>query len=325
VAFGILGVGSYVPDRVLTNHDLEKMVETNDEWIRTRTGISERRVVAPGQASSHLGTEAARRALENARLEPADIDLIVACTFTPDRPLPSTACLIQAQLDISAGAAFDVNAACTGFVTGLAVAHGLLRNGVAKRALVIGAEAITRFVDFEDRGTCVLFGDGAGAVVLGEVEEGSGILGEFIAANGRMADAITIYGGGSMNPPTHEMVDRREQYMRMSGNEVFKFAVRILSEALINASERAGIEVDDLKWVIPHQANIRIIEGAMKRFHIPHDRYIINLDRYGNTSAASVPLAFDEAVRDGRIQRGDLIGLVAFGAGLTWGATIVRY
>ncbi len=325
MAFGILGVGSYVPERVLTNHDLEKMVETNDEWIRTRTGISERRLVAPGQATSQMGAEAARRALENAGLEPGDIDLVITGTFSPDRLMPSAACLIQAQLEIPSGAAFDVNAACSGFVTGLSVAHGLLCNGVAKRALVIGADSTTRFIDFEDRGTCVLFGDGAGAVVLGEVEEGSGILGEFLSANGRMADAITIYGGGSMNPPSHEMVDRREQFMRMSGNDVFKFAVRILSESLTSAAERAGIEVDDLKWVIPHQANIRIIEGAMKRFHIPHDRYIINLDRYGNTSAASVPLAFDEAVRDGRIQRGDLIGLVAFGAGLTWGATIVRY
>ncbi len=325
MAFGILGVGSYVPERVLTNHDLEQMVETNDEWIRTRTGISERRLVAPGQATSQMGAEAARRALAQAGLEPGDIDLLVTCTFSPDRLMPSASCLIQAQLEIPACAAFDVNAACTGFITGLAAAHGLLNNGVAKRALVIGADSTTRFIDFEDRGTCVLFGDGAGAVVLGEVEEGSGILGEFLSANGRMADAITIYGGGSMNPPTHDMVDRREQFMRMSGNDVFKFAVRILSESLSNAAERAGIEVDDLKWVIPHQANIRIIEGAMKRFHIPHDRYIVNLDRYGNTSAASVPLALDEAVRDGRIQRGDLLGLVAFGAGLTWGASIIRY
>ncbi len=325
MAFGILGVGSACPDQILTNHDLEKMVDTNDEWIRSRTGIVERRISDEQTSTCDLAALAGERALKHAGVHSDDIDLIVMGTFTPDYFLPSGATTVMAKMHIPDCAAFDVNAACTGFVYALAVAHGLLKNGLARRALVIGADCITKYINFKDRSTCVLFGDGAGAVVLGEVEEGTGILAEHLSADGRMGDRIFLPGLGTRNPATPELLEAGDQYIHMNGNDVFKFAVRIMSHSLHLVAERAGVDLADLDWIIPHQANQRIIDGSIKRMHVPRERFIVNVDRYGNTSAASVPLALDEAVRDGRIKRGDMLGLVAFGGGLTWGGTIIKY
>ncbi|MFW6303038.1 MAG: beta-ketoacyl-ACP synthase III [Candidatus Sumerlaeota bacterium] len=323
--FGILGVGSALPDRVLTNEDLEKMVETSDEWIRTRSGISERRIAGEGEATSDFATQAARNALEMAGMEPGDVDMIIVATFSGDTHLPATACHVQAKLGIERCGAFDVNAACTGFIYGLATARGMFTTGVIKNALVIGADCTTKFVDFEDRSTCVLFGDGAGAVVVGEVPEGRGVLSEFLSADGSMADRIIIPGGGSLEPVSEKVLEEHNQYIKMAGNDVFKFAVRIMSESIKKAASRAGVKPADLDWIIPHQANIRIIDGALKRLKTPKERCILNIDRYGNTSAASVPIALDEAVRDGRVKEGDLLGFVAFGGGLTWGANVLRF
>jgi 3-oxoacyl-[acyl-carrier-protein] synthase-3 len=325
LAFGILGTGSAYPERVMTNFDFEKIVDTSDEWIRTRTGISERHIADPGTATSDIASAAGRKAIEAAGLESKDIDLIIVGTFTPDTPLPSAACYVQQKLDIPDCPAFDVNAACTGFLTALTIAHGLLTNGIARKALVIGADCTTKYTDFTDRNTCVLFGDGAGAVVLGEVEEGRGILAEYLGADGRQISRIIVPGGGSANPPSHAMLDAGDQYVHMEGNEVYKFAIRILPLSIQRACEIAGVQPSDLDWLVPHQANVRIIEAASKRFDVPMDRIILNLDRFGNTSAASVPLALDEAVRDGRIKRNDLIGMVAFGSGLTWGSVVLRF
>ena len=322
---GILGIGSAWPDKVLTNHDLEKMVETSDEWIRTRSGIAERRVLPEGGATSDLASVACKRAIEHAGLTPADIDLIICATFSPDTLIPSTACHLMEQLDIPDCPAFDVNAACTGWLYGLASAQGMITHGLASRALVVGADAISKFTNWQDRSTCVLFGDGAGAVVLGEVDGDRGIQSAYLGADGRMGKHICIPGGGSRKPPSQEVIDNSEQFIQMDGNEVFKFAVRIMHRALDEAVRRAGIQVTDLDWVIPHQANVRIIDGAVKRLKLPAERFVMNIERFGNTSAASVPLAMDEAVRDGRIQRGDLLGFVAFGGGLTWGSMIVRF
>ncbi|MBN1868716.1 ketoacyl-ACP synthase III [Candidatus Sumerlaeota bacterium] len=325
MAIGILGIGSAYPDRILTNHDLEKMVDTSDEWIRTRSGISERRICDADTATSHMACDAGRKAIEDAGLKPEDIDLIVVATFSPDTLIPSTACWVMAKLNIPNCAAFDINAACTGWIYGVSTALGLMQNGLARHALVIGADAITKFVDFQDRATCVLFGDGAGAAVLGEVEQGRGFLSETLGADGRMGPNLMIPGGGSARPISQEVLDNREAYVKMQGNEVFKFAVRIMCDSLCGALSKAGLAPADLDWVIPHQANIRIIEGAIKRLDIPRERFIVNIERFGNTSAASIGIAMDEAVRDGRIKRGDLVGLVAFGGGLTWGAAVVRY
>ena len=325
MAFGFLGVGSAYPDRVLTNRDLEKMVDTSDEWIRTRTGISERRMVDDATATSDLAAQAGTRALQAAGLGPEDVDLIIVATFTPDSALPSAACRVMEKMGIPNCMAFDLNAACTGWLYSIACARGMWANGVFRNALLIGADCITKYVDFQDRATCVLFGDAAGAAVMGEVEEGRGILGEYHSADGRLGHNIVIPGGGSSKPFSQEVLDKREQYIQMDGNEVFKFAVRIMRDSLQEACKRAGVEPGDLDWVIPHQANIRIIDGAIKRLGISSERFVVNVERFGNTSAASVGLAMDEAIRDGRLKRGDLVGLVAFGGGLTWGAAVLRY
>jgi 3-oxoacyl-[acyl-carrier-protein] synthase III len=324
VPFGILGTGSAFPDRILTNQDLEKIVETNDEWIRTRTGICERRMAEPEIATSDLAARAGAKAIAEAGLTPADIDLVIVATFTPDHFTPSTACLVHGKLNIPNCMAFDVNAACTGWIYALSCANGLLTTGMAKKALVIGADCVTRLTNFKDRTTCVLFGDAAGAVVLGEVEEGRGILSQFCSADGRQGQYIIVPGGGSRNPCSHEVVDKDEQFLQMSGNDVFKFAATTLPEAVNIAVDRAGLKIDDLDWIIPHQANLRIIDNAVKRLHVPHEKFIINIDRFGNTSAASIGVALDEAVGDGRVKPGQLICLVAFGGGLTWGASVIR-
>ncbi|HOA91960.1 MAG: beta-ketoacyl-ACP synthase III [Bacillota bacterium] len=320
---GVLGLGAYVPERVLTNHDLEKMIDTSDEWITTRTGIKERRIASEGEASSDLGAKAALKALEDAKVDPAEIDAIVVATLSPDHIFPATACIIQEKIGAVKAAAFDLSAGCSGFVYALAVAYGLVQTGLEK-VLVIGAETISRFVNWQDRSTCVLFGDGAGAVVLGRVERG-GILGFDLGADGSGHSILNIPVGGSREPITPENLAQNRHYLYMVGSEVFRFAVRTVPRTSRKALKKAGLEVGDVDWLIPHQANTRIIDAAVNLMGIESEKVVVNLDKYGNTSAASIPIAWAEAAEDGRIKRGDKLLLVGFGAGLTWASMVLEY
>lgn len=323
---GIIGIGSALPARVVTNFDLEESLDTSDEWIRTRTGISERRVAEDGVVTSDLAAQAAGKAMADAGITAAEVDLIIVATATPDAPLPATACYVQAKLGAVHAAAFDVAAGCTGFIYGLAVGSQFVSTGAYKRVLVIGAEVISRVLDWSDRSICVLFGDGAGAVVLGPVAGDSGVLSFKLGSDGHMADILAIPAGGVRQPASLETVRAKLHYAQMlSGNEVFKFAVRVMGEVTAQALDAAGLTKKDLDFLIPHQANMRIIDAARRRFDLPESRVVVNIDRYGNMSAASIPVAMEEAVRDGRLKRGDLVALVGFGAGLTWGAAIMRY
>lgn len=324
-SIGILGVGAALPERVMTNYDLEKMVETSDEWIRTRTGVRERRIKSEDQTNSDFGAEASRKSIAKAGITPQDIDLIIYCTYTGDEIMPSTACRLQQKLGITGCAAFDLNAACTGFVYGLTVANQMIRGGLARHALVVGCDVNSTVVDWTDRGTCCVFGDGAGAVVLGPVAEGKGILGEYLGADGGGGDMLVIPAGGSRVPASAQTVEAREHFIQMNGNEVFKFAVKILGPAIDRALERAGMTSDQLDFIAPHQANIRIIESAAKRFSIPMERVLCNIENYGNTSAGTIPILLAEAEESGRLQDGHVVAMVAMGAGLTWGAAIVRW
>ncbi len=323
----ILGTGSYAPARVLTNAELSAMVDTSDEWIRTRSGIRERRIAAPDEASSDMGLQAARRALEDAGLTPADIDLLVVATVTPDTPMPACACYIQHKLGVPTTAAcFDLNAACSGFVYALDTACAMLGSGRYRKALVIGVEKLSSVVDWQDRTTCVLFGDGAGAAVIGTTETaGVGLLGTRLGSFGEGTDLLCIPRGGSRAPSTAESIAARDHCIRMKGKEVFKLAVRGMDEAARDILEQHGIRADQISLVIPHQANLRIIEAISSYLELPMERFFVNVDRYGNTSAASIPLALDEARRTGRIKPGDLTLLVAFGAGLTYGSALIRW
>lgn len=321
----IVGTGSYVPDKVLTNAELEKMVETTDEWIITRSGIRERRIAAPGQATSDLATEAALRALESAQVKAEDLDLIIVGTVTPDMVFPNTACFVQTRIGAKRATCFDIEAACSGFLYAVETARQFLLAGSIKTALVIGAEKLSSVTDWQDRATCVLFGDGAGAVVLQAVEGDRGILASVTGSDGSLNELLNIPGGGSRHPTSHETIDQRLHYMKMVGREVFKHAVRNMGEAATRALQQCGLSVKDVACVIPHQANMRIVEAIRERLGLPPEAFFVNLDRYGNTSAASVPLALDEAVRAGRIKRGDVVVLVAFGGGFTWGATVMRW
>lgn len=325
VPAGIVSISACAPAHRLTNADLEKMVDTSDEWIRTRSGIRTRHIAEPGMALSDLVLPAAQAALEQAELAPADLDVIIVASVTGDMPLPSTACLLQHRLGATRAAAFDLAAACTGFIYALTVGASLIGVGHYRHALVIGADLLSRITDYTDRGTCVLLGDGGGAAVLGPAPEGRGILASYLRADGGGADLLTIPAGGSRSPTTAETVARREHYLRMNGNEVYKFAVRALEEAVREVLDRIGASVDDVALVVPHQANLRIIEASAKRLGIPLDRWVINLQEYGNTSAGSIPLALDNAYRADRIHPGDLIILVGFGGGLTWGAVALRW
>jgi len=322
---GIIGTGSYAPPRVLTNFDLEKMVDTTDEWIRTRTGIVERHIAEPNVATSELALASARAALDRAGISAADLDLILIATVTPDTFFPCTASLLQRALGATRAAAFDMLVGCTGFVYGLAVAREMIATGTYQRALVIGAETLSKITNWQDRSTCVLFGDAAGAALLGPVAQGHGILAYSLGNDGSNADALKIPAGGSRLPASPETVANRLHYLTMNGPEVFKFAVRALAESSEEVVRRAGLTMDDIEIVIPHQANLRIIDAAAKRLNIPYERFVCNLDRYGNTSAASIPLALDEAVRQGRIHPGDHVLLSSFGAGLSWGTIVLRW
>ncbi len=324
-SIGILGVGAACPEHICTNADLEKMVETSDEWIRTRTGIRERRIKASGEGASDYGAAAARIALERSGIAAEQIGLIICCTYTPDEPMPSAACRIQQKLGIVGAAAFDLNAACTGFVYGLVVAKNMLRGGMAKYALVVGVDMNSAVTDWTDRSTCVVFGDGAGAVVLGPVAEGKGLLGEMLASDGSGADMIVIPAGGSKHPANEYTVKNHDHFIKMAGNEVFKFAVKILGPSVDAALEKAGMHIDEVDFIVPHQANIRIIEAAAKRFGVPMERVLCNIDRYGNTSAGTIPMLLAEAEQNGTLRDGHVIAMVAFGAGLTWGAVVMRW
>jgi 3-oxoacyl-[acyl-carrier-protein] synthase-3 len=326
----IAGIGAYAPERVLTNHDLEQMVDTSDAWITTRTGIRERRIAAADEATSDLGLKAARMALASAGVAPEELDLVLVATATPDMLFPATACLVQHQLGAAGAAAFDLSAACSGFIYGLSVADSFIRSGTYRTILLIGAETMSRVVDWEDRSTCVLFGDGAGAVVLkaapGDPREGDpGVIGTRIYSDGSCWDFICLPGGGSRLPPGTDVVDRRLQYLQMRGNETFKVAVRNMERAAREVLDSAGLKTDALKLVVPHQANIRILNAVGERLGLAAGQLVVNLDTYGNTSAASIPLALKEAVDQGRVERGDLVLFVAFGSGLTWGSALVRW
>lgn len=319
----ITGVGSFLPESVLNNADLERMVETSDEWIVTRTGIRERRVAAPEHATSDLAAIAVSRALDSAGLPASAVDMLVVGTSTPDHVFPSTACLVQAKLGLTCSA-FDVNAACSGFIYALQTGASAIESGRANTVVVVGADALTRFVDFTDRATCVLFGDGAGAVVLQATEE-PGVLSIVLGSDGSGADLLKVPAGGSAVPVTHEVIDARQQFVQMNGAEVFKFAVRVIPKATREALAASGYDTQDLSWLIPHQANQRILNTVEERLGMPHDRVFSNVAKTGNTSAASIPLAMDDLYTSGRLAPGDLIALVGFGAGLTWGAAIVRW
>jgi len=320
----ILGTGSYVPDRVLTNADLESMVETSDTWIVERTGIRERRLVAPGQACSDLALEAAQQALLAANVQAMDIDLILVATCTGDTPLPSTACLLQHRLGATRAAACDISAACCGFVYALSIADAYVKTGM-RYVLVVGSEVMSAITDWTDRNTCVLFGDGAGAVVLGQGSGHSGILSTHLHANGHLSDMIYVPGGGSTEPASEQVLLEKRCFVKMKGNETFKIAVKSMEEAAHEAAKANGVTMADIDMFIPHQANMRILKAVSQRLGLPQEKLMINLDRFGNTSAASIPLALDEAVRSQRIQEGHLVLLAAFGAGLTWASALIRW
>lgn len=322
---GIIGIGYAVPEHKLTNADLEKMVDTSDEWITTRTGIKERRIAADDVATSDLAAAAGAKALADAGVKPEDIDLVIVATATGDFRVPQTASIVQHLLQIPQAAAYDLGAGCSGFVYALDQAWHGVRSGGYRNALVIGADLVSRITNWEDRSTCVLFGDGAGAVVVSATEPDYGVQATFLGSDGSGADKLCVPAGGSRQALTEEEIARGGQYLHMVGNEVFKFAVRIMADAALEVRERAGWQADDVDLFVPHQANIRIIEAAAKRLELTDDRIFVNVDRYGNTSAASIPIALAEAVETGRLQRGDKIICVGFGAGLSWGAAAMRW
>jgi len=324
-AVSIIGTGSYLPARVLSNADLEKMVDTSDEWIRTRTGIKERHIAGEDEVTSHMSAEAARRALESAGVSPSEVDLIIVATVTPDMPFPNTGCVVQELIGADKAFCFDVEAACSGFLYSLETAKGMIGNGLANTALVIGAEKLSSVVDWEDRATCVLFGDGAGAVVVRAQENGRGIIGSVMGSDGSLSDLLKIPGGGSRWPASAETVERRLHCMKMTGNEVFKHAVRCMCDAGKRVLDLYSLTIDDVDCVIPHQANMRIVRAVASRLGDSFHKFYVNLDRVGNLSAASVPVALDEAARGGKLKKGDIILFIVFGGGFTWGATLMEW
>ena len=321
----ITGIGSYVPQRVLTNADLEKIVDTTDDWITSRTGIRERRMAAENEHTSTMGIAAAQIALERAGVEAADLDLIIVATITPDMPFPATACIVQQELGATKAAAFDLEAACTGFLYALEISRQFIDNGMYQNVLVIGAEKLSSIIDWKDRNTCVLFGDGAGAAVLQSRADSRGVLATRLGSDGGKADILAMPGGGCRQPATVDSVNERIHFLKMEGKEVFKNAVNAMTGAAKEVLERSGVGIEDIKCVIPHQANQRIISAVGERLGTRDDQVFVNLHKYGNTSAASVAVALDEAVSTGIIERGDLILIIAFGAGLTWGATVLEW
>jgi 3-oxoacyl-[acyl-carrier-protein] synthase-3 len=321
----ILGTGSELPSKVVTNHDLEKMVETSDEWITVRTGIKERRVLEAGKGNADMAFRAAQRALNDAHMQATDLDAIIMGTVTPDYPFPSSACVLEDMLGARNVFSFDVGAACSGFLNALSVADSFIRTGQINNALVVGSDALSRLLNWQDRGTCILFGDGAGAVVLGASQNGSGILSTRLRTDGSYVKTLYVPAGGSLKPATPETVQRNEHTITMNGKEVFKIAVRSMEEISRQALIEADVQVSEVALVIPHQANRRIIVALAERLGIAMERVMVNLDKYGNTSAASIPVALDEAKRQGRIKPGDIVLLNAFGAGFAWGAAVIKF
>ena len=322
---GIIGVGSYVPEQIMTNHDLEKMVETSDQWIVERTGIKERRIADKSTTTCDLAVKAAQQALEDAKVAPEEIDLIIVATVTPDMVFPAAACIVQDRIGAVNAAAFDLSAGCSGFVYGLTVGSQFISSGLYKKVLVIGAETLSKIMDWTDRNSCILFGDGAGAAVISEVEDGYGILGVELGADGSGGESLHMPAGGSKMPATMETVEQRLHYIKMSGNEVFKFAVKAMGEAAIKALDRAEVDCTEIDFLIPHQANMRIIQSAAKRLKVPMEKVMVTVDKYGNTSAASIPMALADAVKMKKIKKGDMIVLVGFGAGLTWASSVMKW
>ncbi len=319
------GLGFYVPERVLTNFEIEEMVDTSDQWIYTRTGIKERHIAAAEQATSDLAVIAAGRALENSGLSPADLDLIIVATATPDTPMPASACLVQQAIGAQNAAAFDISAACSGFIYGLSVADAYIKSKVYQNVLLIGAETFSRIINWHDRNTCILFGDGAGAAVLQRGNGSSGILSTFLGADGAGAELLSIPAGGSRLPAGKESLERNLQFLQMNGKEVYKVAAGGMAKAVLSALGNAGLALEDVDLIIPHQANVRIIESLTQKLNLASEKFFVNLTSYGNTSAASIPIALCEAFEAHKIKVGDLIVLVSFGAGLTWGASIIRW
>ncbi len=321
----ILGTGSELPTRVVTNRDLEKMVDTSDEWITVRTGIKERRVLESGKGNADMAFQAARRALADAGMEAKDLNAIIMGTVTPDYPFPSSACVLEDMLGARNAFSFDVGAACSGFLNALSVADSFIRTGQIDNALVIGSDALSRLLNWQDRATCILFGDGAGAVVLGATENGSGILSTKLRTDGSYVKTLYVPAGGSLKPATAETVRQNEHTITMNGKEVFKIAVRSMEEVSRQALAKASVDVEQISLVIPHQANRRIIVALAERLGVGMEKVMVNVDRYGNTSAASIPVALDEAKRQGRIKPGEIVLFNAFGAGFAWGAAVVKF
>jgi len=321
----IVGTGSYLPEKILTNRDLEQMVDTTDEWIVSRTGIRQRRICSDKEAASDLGIRAAQRALEDANAKVEDIDLVIVATITPDMFFPATACIIQSKMGIKNAAVFDLNAACTGFIYSLFTAQQFLQSETYKTALVVATETLSKITDWKDRNTCVLLGDGAGAAVLRKEKGNSGILSCYLDGNGQYGNLLNMPAGGSRLPATVTTVRKRLHYLKMRGNETFRIAIPEMANSVKLGLERCGLNRNDLDLLIPHQANIRIIRALAKRLSIPMEKIFVNIDRCGNTSAATVAIALDEANRQGRIKKGDIIELVAFGAGFTWGSCVIRW
>jgi 3-oxoacyl-[acyl-carrier-protein] synthase-3 len=321
----ILGIGSELPSKIVTNHDLEKMVDTSDEWITVRTGIKERRVLEDGKGNADMAFQASRRALADAAMDAKDLDAIIMGTVTPDYPFPSSACVLEDMLGARNVFSFDVGAACSGFLNALAVADSFIRGGKIDNALVVGSDALSRLLNWEDRSTCILFGDGAGAVVLRATENGSGVLSTKLRTDGSYVKTLYVPAGGSLKPATPDTVRRNEHTITMNGKEVFKIAVRSMEEISRQALAEAGVEINQVSLVVPHQANRRIIVALAERLGVPMEKVVVNVEKYGNTSAASIPVALDEAKRQGRIKPGDVVLLNAFGGGFSWGAAVVKF
>lgn len=321
----ITGIGSYLPSKILTNYDLEKLVETSNDWIIQRTGIKERHIVENGVITSDLATRASIQAMEDAGVSPQDLDMIITSTITPDHIFPSTSCYIQQKLGATRAGAFDILAACAGFIYALAIGESFVNSGAIKTALVVGAECLSKITDYTDRATCVLFGDGAGAVIIQKASTKHEILSTRLAADGTQADVLIMPGGGAKNPATLESIQQKAHYIQFRGKEVFKLAINNITNLILETADKNGLKLTDIDLIIPHQSNLRIIEATMEKLGLPMEKAFVNIDKYGNTSSASIPIAIDEARKEGRLKKGDIVMLVAFGGGLTWGSSIIRW
>lgn len=321
----ITGIGSYLPRKILTNYDLEKMIDTTNDWIIQRTGIKERRIIENGVTTSDLATKASLKAMKDAKVSPKDLDMIITSTITPDHFFPSTSCYIQQKIGATRASAFDILAACAGFIYAISIGQSFVNSGAAKTVLVVGAECLSKITDYKDRTTCVLFGDGAGAVILQKSGKKHQILYTNLAADGSQADVLIMPGGGARNPASLESVQKRMHYIQFKGKEVFKLAINNITKLIIETAKKNNLKPKDIDLIIPHQSNLRIIEATMQKLGLPMEKAFVNIDKYGNTSSASIPIAIDEARKAGRLRKGNIVMLVAFGGGLTWGSSLIRW